>query len=131
MTRSRGEKEKITSRTYRTAGPDAGLVAPLDAIAQERHGMAVIRADAAVQGLEVNAVLERAILDQAAVRDGGVFARQAHGEAQIDLRVRIEVRGAELDHVTQTLGRAVFALDAVVRVRGSVSPQCFPRSAYG
>ena len=46
-------------------------------------------------------MLEGAVLDQAPLRNLLVLLRQTHDKAEIGLRVRIEVLGAELDDVSQ------------------------------
>jgi len=71
---------------------------------------------ALTQECKLNAVLECALLDQAAVRDVRVRLAHAHGEAKVDHRIRIELSGTELDDVAETFGLAVFAGHCLVFV---------------
>lgn len=76
----------------------------------------IILTQALIELVKVEAVLQSAVMDELALGDVGVLARQAHGEAEVELGVRVEVGGAQLEHVPQALGLAVLALDAVVVV---------------
>lgn len=92
----------------------------LDAGAEELEAVgAVVARGAFVEGLEVDGVLQGTILDEGALGDLLVVLGQAHYEAEVDLRLRVQLAGAELDDVAQALGRAMLALDAIV-ARGSV-----------
>ena len=75
--------------------------------------MRAVVADAVVDLVEAEAVLERAALDEVPVRDVRVVGDHAVGEAEVELGVRVEVRGAEKDDVAKALGRAVHAGDGV------------------
>ena len=75
---------------------------------------AVVARGALVESLEVNGMLQRAVLDQGTLGNVLVVLGQAHDEAEIDLGVRVELAGAELDDVAQTLLGPMLALDAVV-----------------
>lgn len=59
----------------------------------------VVLGGALVQRVEVDGVLERAVLDQAPLRDLLVIPREAHGEAEVCLGVWVEFLCAELDDV--------------------------------
>lgn len=61
-------------------------------------------------------MFQGALLHQLFAWDVVVLVGHAHGEAEVDLGVRIVVRGAELEHVAEAFGGAVFAGDAVVFV---------------
>ena len=75
---------------------------------------AVVPRSALVESLEVNSVLQRAVLNQGALWDVLVVLGQAHDEAEVDLGVGVELAGAELDDVAQAFLGAMLALDAVV-----------------
>lgn len=75
---------------------------------------AVVAGCALVELANVNGVLESAVLDQGALGDVLVVLGQAHDEAQVDLGVRVELAGAQLNNVAHAFGWAVHALDAVV-----------------
>ena len=68
-------------------------------------------ADAIVDLLEIKTMLHGARLDQIPLRDIVVVTDQAVCEAEGELRIGIELCGAEEDHVPQTFGRAVLAAD--------------------
>lgn len=74
----------------------------------------VILDRALIQRLEVDGMLERAVLDQRAFGDVLEVLAQAHDEAEADLGIGVEFAGAELEDVAYALGGAVFAVDAVV-----------------
>jgi hypothetical protein len=61
----------------------------------------VVLGRAVVEFVKVNGVLERAVLDQAALGDLFVVARQAHGEAEERLGVGVQLLRAELDDVAE------------------------------
>lgn len=87
----------------------------LDAAAQEVETVsAVVAGGALVELLDVDGVLQGAILDEGALGNLLVVLGQAHDEAEADLGVGVELARAELDDVAQALGRAVLALDAVL-----------------
>jgi hypothetical protein len=65
-------------------------------------------------------MLKCAFLYELFARDVFVLIRQAHGEAKVDLWVGVLTGGAEFEHVTKALLRAVHAIDAVVVVGGAV-----------
>lgn len=67
-----------------------------------------------VQLLKINRVLEGAVLNKRALGDVLVILSKTHDEAEAELRVRVELAGAELDDVAHALRGAVLALDAVV-----------------
>ena len=91
------------------------LRGPPHAVPQQPDAVpAVVLGGALVQRVEVDGVLERAVLDQAALRYLAVVAHEAHGEAEVGLGVRVQLLRAQLDDVAQALGRAVLAVDAVV-----------------
>src|SRR4051812_34380008 len=91
--------------------------AVLDALPQHADAPgAVVLTDAVVQLIEVDAVLKRAVRHELPLRDARVLPRQAHGEAEVDFRVRVQRGGAQLDDVAQALRLAVLAFDAVVVV---------------
>lgn len=69
---------------------------------------------ALVQRLEVDGMLESAVLDQRAFWDVLVVLGQAHDEAEADLGIGIEFAGAELEDIAYALGGAVFAVDSVI-----------------
>jgi len=71
---------------------------------------------ALTQESKLNAVLERALLDQAAVGDVRIRLAHAHSEAKIDHWVWIEFCSTELDDVAETFGLAVFAGHGLVFV---------------
>lgn len=52
-----------------------------------------------IQGRKVDSMLERTVLDQLTLRDVAVVAYKTHGEAERDLGVGVELRGAKLDDV--------------------------------
>ena len=59
-------------------------------------------------------MLEGTVLDQLLRGDLGVAAREAEGEAEVDLGRGVRGRGAEFDDVAEAFGLAVHALYAVV-----------------
>jgi hypothetical protein len=61
-------------------------------------------------------MLECAIFDQRPLWNLLVVARQAHHEAEIDFRVRIQVCCAQLDDVAQAFRLAMLAHHAVIVV---------------
>lgn len=63
---------------------------------------AVILARTLVQLLEINGVLQRAILDETPLRDVWVVLDQTHGESKIGLRVGVDVLSTEQHNVTKT-----------------------------
>ena len=80
---------------------------PLYTVPQHVDTMRVLIADAAVDLVKTQAVLESAILHEAAVRDVGVVGYHAVGETEVEFRFWIEVGGAEEDDVSEAFGRAV------------------------
>jgi hypothetical protein len=106
----------------RTARGNADISAMLHAIPQQAHSVrARIAAHAVVQDAKVEAVLERAILNQPLARYLAVVVDQAVCEAQVQLRIRVLGGGAQQDYVAQALGLPMHALDAVVFVCESVA----------
>lgn len=91
------------------------LGCPLDAAAEQFHAVcAVIPGCAFIESLKVDGVLEGAILDETSLGDVFIVLSEAHDEAEADLGVRVELAGAELDDVSQTLGGTVEAVDAFI-----------------
>jgi hypothetical protein len=74
----------------------------------------VVAGGALVELVEVDGVLEGAVLDEGALGDVGVVLGQAHDEAEVDLGVGIQLAGAELNDVADALRGAVLAVDAAV-----------------
>ena len=97
----------------RTACRDIHLAAVLDGIAEQVDAVHILVADAAVDLVEVQAVLEGAVLDEAARWNVWVVGYHAIGEAEVELRRRVEVRGAEEDDVAEAFGRAMHTGDGV------------------
>lgn len=63
---------------------------------------AVILARALVQLLEIDGMLQRAVLDETPLRDMWVVLDQTHGESKVGLRVGVYVLGTEQHDVTKT-----------------------------
>lgn len=104
-----------------TALGDAQVSASLNTLSQHASGLlAIIGADAVVQLVEVDTMLESAVLNEVLIWDFGVVAGHAHGEAEVDLGIRVDVGGAELDDVTKAFGLAMHAGDSVIVVGGAV-----------
>ena len=89
--------------------------------------MRAVIADAVVDLVEAQTVLEGAALDQGTVGDGGVVGYHAVGEAEMEFGGWVEVRGAEEDDVAEAFGGAVLAgygvgvgVDAVAEFSGAV-----------
>lgn len=77
------------------------VLTPAHAVAQHAETQStVVLGRAIVQGLDIDGVLEGAVLNQRALGDGLILAGEAHGEAEVDLGVRVEACGAELDDVS-------------------------------
>lgn len=74
----------------------------------------IVARGALVERLEVDGVLEGAVLDQGTLGDVLVVAGEAHDEAEAGLGVGVELAGAELDDVAEALLGAVLALYTVV-----------------
>src|SRR5690625_3413652 len=91
------------------------LGSALDARAQQLQAVcAVVARGTLVERLEVDGVLESAVFDESTLRNVLVVLSQTHDEAQVDLGVRVQLAGAELDDVAEALGGAVFAFDSIV-----------------
>lgn len=56
---------------------------------------AIVLARTFVQLLEINGMLQRAVLDQTPLWDVWVVLDQTHGESEVGLRVGIQVLGTE------------------------------------
>ncbi len=101
----------------RTALRNASFCSSIEACPQFIGNIsAIILAQTFVELRHGDAVLECTVLNEVSARDVLIVARHAHYEAEIDLRVGIEMRGTELDHVTKTLFFAMLALDSVTSV---------------
>jgi len=80
---------------------------------------------ALAQERKLNAVLECALLDQAAIGNVRIGLAHAHSEAKVNHWVWIQLSGAELDNVAQTFGFAVFAGHGFVFVGVAVESGSF------
>ncbi|KAK1252933.1 hypothetical protein MKX08_004120 [Trichoderma sp. CBMAI-0020] len=88
---------------------------PLDTVSQQLNAVgSLITGGALIELVEVDGMLQSAVLDERAIGDLGVVLGQAHDEAEMDLGVGIELAGAEFDDVADALGGAVFAFDAAI-----------------
>jgi hypothetical protein len=85
----------------------------LDGIAEQIDAVHILVADAAVDLVEVQAVLEGAVLDEAALWNVWIVGYHAIGEAEVELRRWVEMRGAEEDDIAETFGRAMHTGDVV------------------
>lgn len=104
LVRIESERERDRSDGYVTY-----LGRPSYAVPQHPDAeTAVVRGGALVEAVKVDGMLQRAVLDQGALRDVFVVARQAHGEAEVRLGVGVESLRAELDDVAE----ACLVLDA-------------------
>jgi hypothetical protein len=103
----------LALQANRTACRGIHLAAVLDGIAEQVDAVHILVADAAVDLVEVQAVLEGAVLDEAARWNVRVVGYHAIGEAEVELRRRVEVRGAEEDDVAEAFGRAMHTGDGV------------------
>lgn len=75
-----------------TALVDALGFASLDALLQETGGhFAVVGADASVEFVKVHAVFQSTVLNQVLGGNVRVVAEHAHGEAEVDLGVWVDV----------------------------------------
>lgn len=100
---------------------DALLGTSLNRLLEKISGVcSVINAQAVVQLLEIDAMLQSAVLCKIFGRNLGVVARHAHGEAEVDSGVGIEVSCAEFDGVAQAFGRTMHANNTVVVLDGPV-----------
>lgn len=61
-------------------------------------------------------MLESTVFEECTLRDVFVLLGEAHGKPEIDLRVGVELGGAELDDIAEAFFLAVFAGDTVVVV---------------
>lgn len=80
---------------------------------------AVVARGTLVELLDINGVLQGAVLDKGPLRNLLVVFGQAHDEAEADLGVRIELACAEFDNIAHALVGAMLALDAIVSVEAS------------
>jgi hypothetical protein len=103
----------LALQAHRAARRDVHLAAVLDGLAEQVDAVRVLVADAGVDLVKVQAVLEGAVLDEAARRDVRVVGYHAVGEAEVEFRRRVEVRGAEEDDVAQAFRGAMHAGDGV------------------
>ena len=101
----------------RTTNSRANILTMLRAIPQQTHTIrARVFAHAVVQHAKVEAVFERAVLDELALGNLLVIVDQAVCEAEVQFGVGVFAGGAQEDDVAEAFGLAVFALDAVVFV---------------
>ncbi|KAB8760595.1 hypothetical protein FH972_026587 [Carpinus fangiana] len=99
--------------------------ATLHAVEQQAHtqGTAIAR-DTFTEALLAHAMLEGALGDEFVLRDVAIVLRQAHDKAKVDLGVRVDAGGAELDDVAGTLVFAVLARDVLACFIGSGARGC-------
>lgn len=100
-------------QSHRTAVLDVLIDTPLHASLQQIHPLPFL-ANAVVELVEIDAVFERAVACEIAGRDFLIVLRHAHGEAQMNLGVWIEICGAQFENVAETLTRTVLAGYATV-----------------
>lgn len=77
----------------------------------------VILDRAFIQLLKVHPVLERAFLHQGTLWNLVIVLCQTHGEAEVDLGIGIQMRGAQLNNVPHALLGTMHTGDAVIRGR--------------
>lgn len=74
----------------------------LNTVSEETDALGtVVLGGAFVELVKVDGVLERAILDQAALGDLIVVLGQTHSEAKEDLGIGVQLLGAKLDDVSE------------------------------
>ena len=94
---------------------DVLLCASLNRLLEEMSGIcSIIDTQAVVQLVEVDSMLQSAVLGEIFRRNLSVVARHAHGEAEVDSRIGIEASCTEFDRVTQAFRGAMHANDTVV-----------------